>query len=389
MRSVDPTVRPSSGRPALVGVRREPRQDRGRQRDGDDGVRHHHDQQAVGVDEVAGAVAAADRAARRELDHDEVRRLGDDHEQHRPDAQGQRLRQLGVAEVEAGSVGEPRGAQVGHEDEELDHDPQRRAEAEQDLLAGAERLGPGRAVPGRSEEDEVGDQHQDRQQVVGDRRPHHRTEAPAGVEDLPDEDVHAVEEDLRQAPAGQGDDRLQLGDPVRVEVATVEVEAQQQRCGDDQDDRDDAQEERREGDHPAGVGVAAVGVLLDPPDQLRHQHRVEDAPGQEDVDHVGQRVGDREEVAPQARPEGDHQQRGAHVARRAGQDGARRHDRRRGQDLLVALVAHERSAAGVPAAGPSAGAGSRSVAGSGWRSGRAPVRAPARCRRRRARRDGP
>jgi len=198
-------------------------------------VRHHHDEQAVGVDEVAGA--AVDRASRGEPDHDEVRRLGDDDEQHRPDAQGQRLAQLGVAEVEARAVGEPRCPQVRQQDQELGHDPGRRAQAEQDLLARAEARGARRPVAGRPEEDEVGDQDQDRQQVVGDRCPHHRAEPTTGVEDLPDEDVHAVEEDLRQAPAGQVDDRLQLGDAVGVEEAAVEVQPQHQRRGDDEDHR--------------------------------------------------------------------------------------------------------------------------------------------------------
>ena len=47
-----------AGQVAVGGLGRQPRQDRGRQRDRDDRVRHHHEQEGRGVHGVAGGVAA-------------------------------------------------------------------------------------------------------------------------------------------------------------------------------------------------------------------------------------------------------------------------------------------------------------------------------------------
>ena len=53
-----------AGQVAVVGLRREAGQDRGGQRDGDDRVRDHHEQERRGVDRVAGGVDVAAGGAR-------------------------------------------------------------------------------------------------------------------------------------------------------------------------------------------------------------------------------------------------------------------------------------------------------------------------------------
>ena len=63
VRSDIPRVRARPAGRCVGGVRAEPGQDRGRQRDRDHRVRDHHDQEASGVDRVAGAVAAGPAVA--------------------------------------------------------------------------------------------------------------------------------------------------------------------------------------------------------------------------------------------------------------------------------------------------------------------------------------
>ena len=100
--------------------------------------------------------------------------------------------------------------------------------ADTDVVAILRRLADGvGAHRGRAEDEQVDDQDEHRDDVVGDRRPHHRPEPATRVEDLPDQDEHAVEEDLGQAEAGEVDDAL----AGRALVAGVEVELHHPRRG--------------------------------------------------------------------------------------------------------------------------------------------------------------
>ena len=64
------------------------------------------------------------------------------------------------------------------------------------------------------------------------------------------------------------------------------------------DDRDDRH--RREGHRDDAVGELLAAVLeLHRPRERRDEHRVEDAAGREDVEHVGQGVGQGEGVTGQ------------------------------------------------------------------------------------------
>ena len=137
------------------------------------------------------------------------------------------------------------------------------------------------------------DEHQaggDGDHVVDDRRPHHRAEAAAGVEHLAEHRVDPVEEDLRQAP--EGEQRRHVG--VSPADSRRPYSVDHQRCGEGGDDRDGEQHQAGEGEQPVGVGPRPLGARLHRPDQLGHEDGVEDAPGQQDVDDVGHRVGDRE-----------------------------------------------------------------------------------------------
>ena len=208
---------------------------------------------------------------------------------------------------------------------------------------------------GRAERDQVGDQDGDRDQVVDDRRPHHRPEPAVGVEHLPDQHEHAVEEDLWQAVAGEGDDRLALLGQLGTLPGVAEVQLHHPGRRDHQHDRDPGQEHDRQGHHAVGVGLAAVGVVLHRPHQLGDQHGVEDAAGQQDVEHVRDRVGDVEQVGVQLLAEGGDQEGGAHEAAQPGDDRAGRHHGAGREDArgLAAGVGAARSVRSGP--GPSSG----------------------------------
>ena len=128
---------PEVARAALGG---EQGQHRGGQRHRDHRVRHHHDQERLRVDRVAGPVElrrrwrSAERlggTTRGQVDHDGVRDLVDDHEQHGPDAQPQRVAQSGALEVEPRPVVEAGRSQERDEHQQLDGDAEGRAQAEQ------------------------------------------------------------------------------------------------------------------------------------------------------------------------------------------------------------------------------------------------------------------
>ena len=237
----------------------------------------------------------------------------------------------------------------GMQDQELHDDPERGTEAEQQLLGAgvATDGGPGsadqRGVGGagaaevlhRTESPQVGGEHEHGDHVVGDRRPHHRAEGAACVEHLADEHEHPVEEDLRQAVARERDHGLALRRQLGAEEAAVEEQPHQHRRTDHEHRGDAGQEHGSERDDPVGVAVPAVGVELLRPDQLRHQHGVEDPAGQQDVEHVRDRVGDREHVGVQGLAQRRGEQGAAHEAAEPRDHRAGGHDGAGGEDARV------------------------------------------------------
>ena len=98
-----------------------------------------------------------------------------------------------------------------------------------------------------------------------------------------------------------------------------------------------------EGDDAVGVGLAAVRVAALGAHQLRHQHGVEHAAGQQDVEHVRDGVADVEQVGVQLVADGRGEQHVAEVAAGAGEDRAGRHHRGRREDAAaLGGVAHGR-----------------------------------------------
>ena len=194
-------------------------------------------------------------------------------------------------------------------------------EAEQQRLVGAEAVG---AVRG-AEDADVDAEHGHGDEVVGDRRPHHRAEAAAGVEHLPDQHERAVEEHLRHAQPHQQPGRLALLLEPGSEQLLVEHEVHE--SGDDQQqhDRGDGEHEQPERDDALGVGVAAVGVLLHGAHELRHEDDVEDAAGHQDVQRVGDGVGVVEQVGVEQRADREGDQQQPDEPGDAGDHGAERH----------------------------------------------------------------
>ncbi len=174
-------------------------------------------------------------------------------------------------------------------------------------------------------------EHRHCHHVVRDRRPHHRSEAPAGVEHLPDQHEHPVEEHLRQAVAREGDHRVALLGQRGSEELGIEEQPHQQRSTHDEQHRHDREEQPGEGHDPVGVGLPAVRVVLHRPHQLRHQHGVHHAARQQDVEHVRDGVGDVEHVGVQSDAECRGEQDAAHEAAQPGHHRPGGHHRGRGE----------------------------------------------------------
>ena len=274
------------------------------------------------------------------------------------------MAEAGASEVEPRPVVEAGRPQERHEHQQLDGDPGGRAQAQPGLLSRRVRRALG-VVGDGTVGDEVGDQDPDRHQVVGDRRPHHRAEPAPGVEDLTDQGEHPVEEHLRQAEPRERDDRVALRGQLGLVVLRGQEHVHHPRRGHDQHHGDRREEERRQRDDPVGVGLAAVGVGSHRPHQLRDQDGVEDAAGQQDVEHVRDGVADRELVGVQQVAQRGREQQGPQVAAQPGDHRAGSHHRAGGEQLLLV-------ACGVP--GHRASSGVMVI-------GRArPARAPARGR---------
>jgi hypothetical protein len=189
-----------------------------------------------------------------------------------------------------------RGAQRGQQPEGLHRDPGGTSEAQQH----------GVAVPDPAVRDaQVQPEHRDDHEVVEHRRPHHRAEPVPGAQHLAEQREQAVEEDLRQAVAGQRDGQLPLP---AGEVGGVR--ADQQRRGEDGERGDRHECHRAQRQQAVGVGLPAVVVLLGGADQFGHEHRLQRTADHQGVDDVRHRVGHPEGVAVRRRADrrGDHRQ---------------------------------------------------------------------------------
>ncbi|MPM55793.1 hypothetical protein SDC9_102590 [bioreactor metagenome] len=236
------------------------------------------------------------------------------------------MAQPGAPQVPAGPVAEAGPGEERHQDEELGGDPEGRAQAQQQHLRPAER----RPVGGAPQA-EVEAEDGDRDDVVGDRRPHVGDVDLPGVEHLADEHRGAVEEDLRQAQVGQRDHVAPVRRHRRLAPALRRVERHDPRRGDGDQCRRHTQrgEERRH--DPVGVGRAAVLVLVHRPDDLRHQDRVHHAAGEQDVEAVGDGVGEVERLGRTgAVAEDDRDQGGPDEPEDPGGEGAPGHQNGRG-----------------------------------------------------------
>ncbi len=296
-----------------------PRQQRGDQRDGDDGLRQAPDVLRVRVrgeaDTGLGQFLVGGRRVVRDDGHrDQV----DQHEKQRPAGRVGALAQPGAAPVEARPEAEARLARVGDQREGLEGDADRGADAEQPHL----RVGDLRHRLRNGQQAHVRAEHGDQDDVVEHRRPHHRAELPARVEHLPQDAVHPVEEDLRQQEPGEDDGQFVGGVVVR---RVRRVQADDLGRGPHREQRADAEDGQDERDQPLLVRPPAVRVLHPGPYELRHEHGVERAADQQRVQAHRDEVGGVVRGGQQARTEGGGLEDAPEQAGSAGDDRARGH----------------------------------------------------------------
>ena len=277
---------PLGGQPGCVG------QHCGCQGDRDQGMRHHPDQAGVSVDVGASTGSGGRRRGGQTVDQHQ-HGLVDEHETQGPLGQLEGLAQPCSPEVETWPEPEADFFHERDQHEGLGCDPQRGADAQQQYLLRGERT---RMVPSGAPDHQVETQHEDRDDVVGDRRPHHGTELVARIEDLPQHRVGAVEEDLRQGAVGQRHHRGVLGLEVRGAVGIRRVEERDQGGQEGQDHRHHADGQHESGHDPVRERFAAVLVMTDGAHDLRYQNRVDRATHEQDVHAVGDRARQRQDV---------------------------------------------------------------------------------------------
>ena len=168
------------------------------------------------------------------------------------------------------------------------------------IMSGVQSVTSRRAVGiGAEQEDEHHETgHGD--DVVHHGRPGERAEELVGVEDLAEHRVQAVEEDLRQAPVGEGHGE---GPGVRVQPERVEVHENRgaSRTATAVAAKSTTSVMRQK---LVDVGLAAVG-MNDRPDDRGHEDRAEHTAGDDDVERVRQLVGHAERVSAAARDQTD------------------------------------------------------------------------------------
>lgn len=170
----------------------------------------------------------------------------------------------------------------------------------------------------------------DADHIVDDGGPHHRTEAIVGVEYLSEQEEDAVEEDLRHGEEAEEDQRVPVvghgGLAPRVARVLGEHLGRQQR----RDDRRRGEQDEERGHDPVDERDAAVVVMLRVANDLRDQHRVQGAPGEDHVEGVGhQRRGVEGVGLSGAASQYENEQKSADKAEHPADERARRHDGRR------------------------------------------------------------
>lgn len=206
---------------------------------------------------------------------DDVSRLVDEYQQQGPHGEVSGLAEPRTTPVEPGTPAIAGSHQHRDEDDRLQGDAQRRADAEDGHLIRRENAISGcRRAGDDDEEDEGGDRHD----VVEDGSEHRRTAATC-VEHLAEQRVDSVEEDLRQAQPRECRCQFTLG----VVVGGRRVEVDEDGCEQDRGNGEDEQDDPCQGDEPVCIGLAPVCVVLHAAHQLRDEHRVEGAADDEDV----------------------------------------------------------------------------------------------------------
>ncbi len=191
------------------GVVGHPGEQRGHEGHGDERLGQHVEEVRAVPGGVAGDEAVGGRPAGRGGE------VGDRDEPHLRDEQGGEgpgghlpgAPEARAAQPPPGPVPEPGPAQRDDEDHGLHHHPESGAAADD---GGAQRrprggVGVGTGGGRGAEQQDVGDEADQRDEVVRGGGPHEGPEDALGVEHLPQQRVHAVEEQLGHAPQGEGD----------------------------------------------------------------------------------------------------------------------------------------------------------------------------------------
>ena len=189
--------------------------------------------------------------------------------------------------VEMGPQAEPAARQADDRHGAEEHDPERGADAEHQLLGQVERQGR-RLTPAYRGEQEVGRDHDD---VVDRRGEHRQRERALGVQHRRGDEVRGVEQDLGKEEPQQERPELHLGLPDRRRVHARHQDPHDPRprhhSGGDQ--RREEPEDRAE--HDAGGLLGGVAVTrVDRLDHDGHQDGLEHAGGEELEEDVRDRV---------------------------------------------------------------------------------------------------
>ena len=258
-----------------------------------------------------------------QLAHHQLHQRGEQHVAQHPLGQVERLAQALPLQVEAGAEPQARRPHAGDQRGGLQHDAQGGAQPQHPHLLVGERH---RAVAGGAPDRQVQPQHGDADDVVEDRCPHHRPEPVAGVQHLPDQEERAEEEQLRHGQHRHQHQLLPVPRHRGLAPHPGRPQAHHLRCQHHRQ-RGDRQQQHHERCHdPVDECRPVVGVVLGVPDDLRHQHGVERAAGEQHVQRVGHERGQGERLDLWVgRPQHDHEQPGAQEPQHPADQGARGH----------------------------------------------------------------